>query len=208
MGEPTPYMYQGEWTNKTVLHIFPHWNWKQNDTVDVWAYYNNAHEVELFLNGKSLGIKKKTGDDLHVMWRVQYQPGTLKAISRKAGKTVAATEVKTAGKPAKIILTADRNLIKADGNDLSFITAKITDTEGNMVPDADNLIQFTARGESAVIATDNGLQTSIESFKTSKHKAFNGLCLAVVQSNEQKGKVVVTAASAGLQSMSITIATK
>ena len=202
------YMYQGEWTNKTVLHIFPHWNWKQNDTVDVWAYYNNADEVELFLNGKSLGIKKKTGDDLHVMWRVQYEPGTLKAISRKAGKTVAATEVKTAGKPAKIILTADRNLIKADGNDLSFITAKITDAEGNMVPDADNLIQFTARGEGAVIATDNGLQTSMESFKTTKHNAFNGLCLAVVQSNEQKGKVVITATAAGLQSMAITIETK
>src|SRR5450432_2614322 len=113
------YMYQSEWTDKTVLHIFPHWNWKKGDTVDIWAYYNNADEVELFLNGKSLGSKRKTGDDLHVYWRINYIPGTLKAISKKNGKVVLTKEIKTAGIPAKIILSSDRKLIKADGNDLS-----------------------------------------------------------------------------------------
>src|ERR1035437_1906637 len=202
------YLYQSIFTNKPVLHIYPHWNWKQGDTVDVVSYYNKADEVELFLNGKLLGIRKKSGDDLHVMWRLKYEPGVIKAISRKDGKVVLTKEIKTAGKPAKIILTADRNNIKADGNDLSFITAKVIDAKGNVVPDADNLIEFTAKGEGEVIATDNGLQTSLEPFKSNKHKAFNGLCLAVVQSKEKAGTVVVTASAQGLQSTSVIIATK
>ncbi|MGH7237279.1 MAG: glycoside hydrolase family 2 TIM barrel-domain containing protein, partial [Candidatus Saccharimonadales bacterium] len=98
------YMYQSEWTNKPVLHIFPYWNWTPGQLIDIWAYYNNADEVELYLNGKSLGIKKKTGDDLHVMWRVKYEPGTLKAVSRKDGKVVLTREIHTAGAPAKIEL--------------------------------------------------------------------------------------------------------
>src|SRR5947207_10562053 len=170
------YMYQSEWTNKTVLHVFPHWNWKQEDTVDVWAYYNNADEVELFLNGKSLGVKRKTGDDLHVWWRVKYEPGMIKAISRKNGKVVLTKEIRTAGKPAKIILTADRKNIKADGSDLSFITATITDENGNTVPDANNLIHFKIDGEGFIAGTDNGSETDLSSFKSGQHKAFNGLC--------------------------------
>jgi beta-galactosidase len=202
------YMYQSEWTNKTVLHLLPHWNHTAGKTVDVWAYYSNADEVELFLNGRSLGIRKKMGEDLHVMWRVLYEAGNLKAISRKNGKVVLTKEIKTAGKPAKIILTADRNLIKADGNDLSFITAKVVDDEGNIVPDADNLIIFTTKGEGNVIATDNGLQTSMESFQSSQRKAFNGLALAVVQSSTIKGKISITATATGLIPSTIAIATK
>jgi beta-galactosidase len=194
------YMYQSVWTDKTVLHILPHWNWKSGDTVDVWAYYNHADEVELFLNGKSLGTKKKAGDDLHVIWRVPFVAGTLKAVSRKAGKI--------AGKPAKIELIADRKSIKADGKDLSFITARVLDAAGNIVPDADNLIQFSVKGEAGIAGTDNGLQTSMESFKSNQHKAFNGLCLAVVQSKEKESNVVVTASSAGLQSASTIISIK
>ena len=116
------YMYQSEWTNKTVLHIFPHWNWTPGKLVDIWAYYNNADEVELYLNGKSLGVKKKLGEDLHVMWRIPFEPGTLKAVSRKDGKVVLTREIHTAGAPAKIELVADRSVINADGKDLSFIT--------------------------------------------------------------------------------------
>ena len=102
------YLYQSVFTKKPVLHIYPHWNWKQGDTVDVVGYYNNADEVELYLNGKSLGIKSKSGDDLHVLWHVPFEPGTLKAISRKNGKVVLTCEVRTAGKASKIILKADR----------------------------------------------------------------------------------------------------
>ena len=202
------YLYQSLFTDKTVLHIFPHWNWKQGQTIDVWTYYNNADEVELFLNGKSLGAKKKTGNDLHVMWRVTYEPGTLKAVSRKAGKIVLTKEIHTAGAPAKILLSADRNNIKADGKDLSFITAKVVDKDGNFVPDANNLIKFTTTGEGGVIATDNGSETDLESFKSTQRKAFNGLCLAVVQSNKKAGTIKLTATADELMPATITITTK
>ena len=228
MGEPTPYpwparssyfgiidmagfpkdvyyMYQSEWTNKTVLHLLPHWNWTAGQTIDVWAYYNNADEVELFLNEKSLGTKKKAGDDLHVMWRTVFEPGTLKAISRSKGKTVATTEVKTAGAAAKIILTADRNKLTADGKDLSFITATIVDAEGILVPGAADLIQFKLKGDASIVGVDNGLQTSMEKFKADKHKAFNGLCLAVIQGTEKRGTITVTATAAGLAAGSVQI---
>jgi len=202
------YLYQSVCTEKTVLHIFPHWNWKEGDSVDVWAYYNHADTVELFLNGESLGKRKKEGEDLHVMWRVKYAPGTIKAISTKDGKQVAAKEIKTAGKPAKIILHADRSNIKADGNDLSFVTVKIEDAQGNLVPDADNLVKFTAKGAGSVIATDNGSETSMESFKAKEHTAFNGLCLAVIQSKDKPGVIQLTATAEGLTAANIVITTK
>jgi beta-galactosidase len=174
----------------------------------VWAYYNKADEVELFLNGKSLGTRKKSGDDLHVMWRVPYEPGALKAVSRHNGTVVLTREIHTAGPPANIILSADRENINADAKDLSFITAKVVDKDGNLVPDANNLISFKARGEGAVIATDNGSETDLQSFKTAQRKAFNGLCLGVVQSTKKAGTVEVTATAEGLRSSSIVITTK
>ena len=138
----TFYMYQSEWTNKPVLHIYPHWNWKPGENVDVWAYFN-SDEVELFLNGKSLGTKKKSGDDLHVSWRIPFAAGTLKAVSRSNGKIVLTQEIRTAGPAAKIILVPDRKIIKADGNDLSFVTVKVVDANGTVVPHADNLVNVS-----------------------------------------------------------------
>jgi beta-galactosidase len=193
------YMYQSEWTNKTVLHIFPHWNWEPGKTIDVWAYYNHADEVELFLNGKSLGVKKKTGDDLHVMWRLKFEPGTLKAVSRKNGKMVLTREIHTAGKPAKIQLIADRKNIRADGKDLSFITVKILDKDGNVVPDADNLVKFKINGNAFIASVDNGLETDHNPFKAKYRSAFGGLALAIVQSKEKAGSITFTAKSKGLQ---------
>jgi beta-galactosidase len=201
-------MYQSEWTNKPVLHIFPHWNWKKGDTIDVWAYYNQADEVELWLNGKSLGVKGKQGDDLHVWWRVIYEPGTLKAVSRKNGQEVLSREIKTAGKAASIILTVDRDTIHADGNDLSFVTAKIVDADGNLVPSADNLIQFSSTGAGSVVATDNGSETSMESFQSPDRKTFHGLCLAVVRSSSQTGTIVLTAKSEGMTGATVSINVK
>jgi beta-galactosidase len=202
------YLYQSLFTDKPVLHIFPYWNWKAGQTIDVWAYYNNADEVELFLNGKSLGVKKKTGDDLHLMWRVQYEPGTLKAVSKKNGKVVLQKEIKTVGVSAKIILSADKKTIKADGNDLSFVTVKIVDKDGNMVPNAGNLVKFNVTGEGSIAGVDNGSETSMESFKASERQAFNDLCLAVIQSKEKAGNIELTATSEGLSSASITIEVK
>jgi len=228
MGEPTPYpwparssyfgivdmagfpkdvyyLYQSLFTDKPVLHIFPHWNWKPGQTIDVWAYYNKADEVELFLNGKSLGTRKKQNDDLHVMWRVVFEPGTIKAVSRKDGKIVLESEIKTAGKPYKIVLQADRTSIKSDGDDASFVKARIEDKEGNLVPHADNLIRFSVEGKGFIRAVDNGSQTSMESFRDNKRKAFNGLALAVIQSLKQKGNIRLTAVSDALQTAELSI---
>ena len=195
-------------TNEPVLHIFPHWNWKIGQTIDVWAYYNNADEVELFLNGKSLGVKKKTGDDLHVMWRVKYEPGTIKAISRKDGKTVLEKTISTAGSATKIIATADRVSIKADGHDLSFVTIKVVDKQGNLVPDADNLIQFSLSGNAVIAGVDNGSPVSMESFKANNRKAFNGMCLAVIESNGKPGTITLKASAEGLTTATIMITAK
>lgn len=199
------YMYRSEWTSKPVLHILPHWNWEDGKTVDVWAYYNNADDVELFLNGKSLGVKKKEGDDLHVMWRVKYEPGILKAVSRRDGKEVLVKEVKTAGKPAKIELVADRKEIKADGRDLSFVTVRILDQDGNLVPRADNLVKFKVRGEGFIAGVDNGYQASMEPFNADRRKAYNGLCLAIVQATEKQGSITLEAVAEGLASSVITL---
>ncbi len=202
------YMYQSEWTSKPVLHLFPHWNWQPGKKVDVWAYYNNADEVELFLNGKSLGTRSKQGEELHVAWPVNYEAGTLKAVSRKNGKEVLVKEIKTAGKPAKIALIADRTTIAADGKDLSFVTVKILDANGNPVPDAASLVQFKLQGEGTIAGVDNGFQASLEPFKADYRKAYNGLCLAIVQAKDKAGKLTLTASSEGLQQAAVTITLK
>ncbi|RDC58652.1 DUF4982 domain-containing protein [Pedobacter chinensis] len=201
------YLYQSEWTNKPVLHILPHWNWEPGKSVEVWAYYNSADEVELYLNGKSLGKKSKQGNDLHVLWNVDFVPGTLKAVSRKNGKDVLIREVKTAGAAAKIELMADRKNIKADGKDLSFVTIRILDAAGNLVPDADHLVEFKVEGSGFIAGVDNGFQASLEPFKANHRKAFHGLCLAILQSTEKSGSIKLTATSNGLSSSSITINT-
>ncbi|MEO5998880.1 MAG: beta-galactosidase GalB [Chitinophagaceae bacterium] len=202
------YLYQSEWTTKPVLHLFPHWNWKPGNVVDVWAYYNQADEVELLLNGKSSGIRKKEGDALHVMWRVNFEPGMLQVISRQNGKIVLTSEIRTAGEPAKIQLIPDRKIIKADGEDLAFITVCILDVDGNLVPDAANLVKFRIKGEATIAGVDNGSQTSMEPFKASYRNAFNGLCLAIVQSKEKAGTIILEADSEGLKSSSVTISSK
>jgi len=207
------YLYQSEWTEKPVLHVFPNWNlptsqagWKNGDIVDVWAY-TNCEEVELFLNGKSLGIKRKGGDELHLMWRVPFTPGTLKAVGTKDKKTLT-TEIKTAGKPEKIILYADRNQISANRKDLSFVTVKVVDKNNILVPYADNLINFKVSGEGRIVGVDNGSETSHESFKANFRKAFNGMCLVVIQSEDKAGKITLEASSDGLESASSEIETK
>ena len=201
------YMYQSEWTDKPVLHLLPHWNWKVGQTIDVWAYYNNADEDELFLNGRSLGKRTKKGDDLHVSWSVPFEPGTLKAISRKNGKLVLTDMIHTAGKPAKIQLVIDRKRLKADGNDLSYITVKILDKDNNIVPDADNLVKFKITGPASIAGVDNGSQSSMEPFKADQRKAFHGLCLAIVQAGKQKGDITFTATATGLTTATVIIKT-
>lgn len=202
------YLYQSVFTNKPVLHLYPHWNWKQGDTVDVIAYYNNADAVELFLNGRSLGKQSKQGDGLHVKWRVPFTPGTLRAVSIKNGKTVLTQEVKTAGEPYKLVLKADRSTINADGKDLSFVEVDVVDKNGVLVSDANNLVKFSVSGQGFIAGVDSGDPVSMESFKGKEHTALNGKALCILQSNGKKGTIMLTASADGLQSQTIQVVTK
>jgi beta-galactosidase len=202
------YLYQSEWTSQPVLHLLPHWNWRPGQLVDVWAYYSQADEVELFLNGKSLGTKKKSNNDFHVMWRVPYAPGTLQAISRRAGQTVLTRTVSTAGPAARIELTADHQQLRADGKDLSFITVRVLDAAGHLVPDAAHLVKFAVSGSGFVAGVDNGYQASLESFKASERKAYNGMALAIVQTTEQGGAITLRAEAEGLAGATVVLQSK
>lgn len=201
------YMYQSEWTNKPVLHLFPHWNWKPGQQVDLVTYFN-ADEVELFLNGRSLGTKRKQGDDVLVFWRVPFEPGVVKAVSRKNGQVVLAKEVRTAEEPARIVLVPDRKTIKADGTDLSFVTVKVVDRNGTVVPMADNLIKFKVIGDGNIVGVDNGYQASHESFKGKQRKAFHGLALVIVQAKQNPGRIYLEATADKLQAASVAINTR
>jgi len=197
------YLYRSEWTTDPVLHLFPHWNWELGDTIDLWTY-TSCDEAELFLNGKSLGASRKINGSLHMQWRVPYEPGRLEAKGIHDGKELTAV-VETTGKPAGIRLTADRDRIDADGQDLSFVTVEIVDEQGRLVPCAGNHVLFHLSGPGEIIGVDNGLQTSMEPFRANHRNAFNGLCLAVVKSENQPGIIVLTAESEGLKPDSIEI---
>lgn len=199
------YFYQSEWTNTPVLHIVPHWNWKPGEKVDVVAYFNNADEVELFLNGRSQGVKRKEGDDMRVFWRLTFEPGVLKAVSRKNGQVVLTKEERTAEAPVKIVLSPDRQTIKADGVDLSFVTVKVVDKNGILVPDASDLIRFEVIGPGSIAGVDNGNQISHEPFKANQRKAFHGMALAIIQTKQRPGRIVLKASSINLSSASVVI---
>ena len=200
------YMYQSEWRpDKTVLHLFPHWNWKPGQDVDMWAYYNNADEVELFVNGKSKGVRSKGPDDFHVMWRVPFEPGTVKAVSRKNGKVVAEQTINTAGVPARIRLVPDRTDIKADGRDLSFVTVEILDKDGNICPEAVNEVTFEVTGAGRNEGVDNGSPISLERFKSDHRKAMAGKALLIVRNDGTAGPITVKAASPGLKPAVLTL---
>jgi beta-galactosidase len=179
--------------------------------------YTNARDVELFLNGRSLGRKtkgaepfvmpvgKNVSDDLRfssryrLVWQVPYAPGVLKAVAYADGKAVATTEVKTAGPPARVTLAPDRSLIRADGEDLSFVTVRVEDRDGDLCPSADNLVRFRVEGAGRIAAVDNGNAASVESFQASERKAFNGLALLIVRSKRgEAGIVRIAATSDGL----------
>ena len=190
----TYYMYQSEWTSKPVLHLFPHWNWLPGQTIDLWAYYNNADEVELFINGKSQGLRRKTDShQYHVGWRVQFEPGEIKAVSRKNGEVVCSQVIKTAGSPDHIRLSVDYK-----GKTTTFITAEVVDKDGNLCPWAEDQITFSVSSDATILGTDNGCQTSMERFTSPRRKAFFGKCIVVV-----KGPGTLTAQSPTLHPATI-----
>jgi beta-galactosidase len=204
------YLYQSQWTDKPMVHILPHWNWQgfEGKEIPVWCY-SNCESVEMFLNGKSLGEKKfSDSKNLHLEWKVSYSPGTLKAVARNKGKTVCVDEIQTAGAPAKILLTPDRTEINADREDLSYIKVEIVDQEGHICPNSDNLVRFKIEGGGIIAGVDNGNPISHEYFKANKRKVFHGLCLVVVKSKYQKGEIILSAESEGLQDAKVLIKVK
>ena len=171
----------------------------------MWAY-TNGDEAELFLNGASLGVKRKPGDVSHLMWRVAYAPGTLRAVARKGGQVIATQEVKTAGAPARITLAPDRSALRADGRDLSFVTVSVLDRAGVPVPTADHLIRFRLAGDGAIAGVDNGDQVSHASFKADRVRLFNGKALVIVRAGEREGTATLTAEADGLAPAVVRIA--
>ena len=190
------YLYQSVWTEQPMLHLLPHWNWTPGESIDVWAY-TNADEVELFLNGKSLGVKRKPEPVSHLMWRVAYAPGTLRAVARKSGRVWVTAEVKTAGAPARVALVPDRARIRADGEDLSFVTVRVEDRAGVEVPAAEPLIRFRVSGPAQIVGVDNGDQISHTSFQAKQVRLFNGKAVVIIRSNGRPGTATLTAEADG-----------
>ncbi len=201
------YLYQSEWTSSPVLHLFPHWNWAEGDIIDIWAY-TNCDSASLMLNGKELGTRHKENGAMHLMWRETWVPGELVCTGYKNGSPVVTDIVKTAGEAARIVLIPDRDVIDSGGDDLSFVTVRIEDTEGNLVPDASSPVKFSTDGPGSLTATGSGDQNSHESFRTLERKAFNGMCLAVIRSSEGSGSIVLTATSEGLEPGKVKIRVK
>ena len=164
--------------------------------------------MELFLNGKSLGKKSKDKKSVHLEWTVPYEEGTLLAVGKQADGSTMMSDVKTAGKPSKVILEADRSTISADGNDLAFITVSVKDATNNLVPFANNKIEFKVGEGLEIVGVDNGSQTSHESFKAHFRNAFNGKCLLIVKASKTPGIVSVSASSQGLTCEPISIELK
>jgi beta-galactosidase len=221
------YLYQSEWTTKPMVHIVPQrWNWEGQEGKNIPVFvYTNADEVELFLNGKSLGRKKRFSETIEIPvnervsedgkfvtkyrlhWEVPYQPGTLKVVGYSGGRQVAAQEVRTAGTPAKIRLLADRSTIHADGNDLSYVTVRIEDKDGNLCPLADNLVHFHVSGAGSIAGVDNGNAATTEPFHADYRHAFNGLALLILRSGTEPGKIHVVATGEGLAQVEMDVRT-
>ncbi|HVB02632.1 MAG TPA: glycoside hydrolase family 2 TIM barrel-domain containing protein [Chitinophagaceae bacterium] len=193
------YFYQSQWTSKPMVHLLPHWNWKPGQPIDIWAY-TNCDRVSLFLNGKPCGVRSfLTRDQMHLAWRIPFSPGRLVALGYRDGKMVASDTVSTAGRANLIQLIPDRSILHCGGTDLSFLTVKVEDAHGVLVPDAENLIHFKVTGPGTIAGVDNGNEISLEPFRASQRKAFHGMCLVVIRTTDQPGKITLQATAAGLR---------
>ena len=197
------YYYKAWWTNEPVLHLFPHWNWsgKEGQEISVWVH-SNCDEVELFLNGVSLG--KQTVTPLHHLeWKVKYAPGKLVAKGVRKGVPIE-TARETTGAPAAIRLTPDRSVLAADNADLAVVKVEVVAAQGRVVPVADNKITFTLTGPAKLIGVGNGDPTCHELDKGDSRSAFNGLAQAIVQTTSTPGEISFQVESPGLKSTSCT----
>lgn len=234
LGEPTPYyearssytgiidlagfkkdrfwLYQSHWRPELPMaHILPHWNWAERvGEITPVHVFTSGDEAELFLNGQSLGKKKKGEFEYRLRWDdVKYQPGELKVVAYKNGKVWAEDHVKTTGEASQLIASVDRAQIQSDGSDLAFVTVQIADGEGLMVPRTNNQIAFRVEGPGEIVATDNGNPMDMTSFASYKREAFNGMALVIVRAKPgQKGSIKLIAEADGLKSVQVEIQSK
>lgn len=201
------YLYQAHWRpDLPMAHILPHWNWEdRKGLVTPIHVYTSGDSAELFINGKSQGKKTKNKLEYRLRWDdVVYEPGEVKVIAYKNGQEWATDVVKTTDKPYKLVMEADRSQMTADGHDLIFVTVRVEDKAGLLAPRADNLIEFEVSGAARIVATDNGDQTSHESFQNTYIKAFNGMALVILKAKKgQSGNIVLKAKSKGLKAESL-----
>jgi len=206
------YLYQSKWRPEfPMAHILPHWNWPERvGEITPVHVFTSGDEAELFLNSKSLGKKKKGQYEYRLRWDdVKFEPGELKVVAYKNGEKWAESFVKTTNEPAALNASVDRNEINADGKDLSFITVRVVDNNGLVVPTAVNNVQFEIEGPGEIIATDNGDPTNFVPFPSHERKAFSGLVLAVIRSIEGKsGTIKITAKSPGLKESKVIVVCK
>ena len=192
--ERRPQVLFSDWTPKNPQ---PH-----EEDVEV---YSNCEEVELFLNGKSLGKQRRPQDDSPRNWKVDFRPGVIKAVGISGGIIVATYELRTASKPASIKLEADKNALTNKWDDVVFVNVSVVDQNGTLVPDAADLIEFKVEGAGVVAAIDSADSYSHEPYQSQQRKAFQGMCLALLKANAQRGRIKLTASSRDLKSASIEI---
>jgi beta-galactosidase len=197
--------YRARWTDEPMVHLLPHWNWPGHEgrPIEVWCH-TNCDEVELLLNGASLG-RRKLPKHSHLEWRVKYAPGALEARGYHAGKVVATTTRETTGPAAGMRLAPDRATIKADNEDTAVVTVEVLDDKGRLVPTADNEIVFGVTGPARVIGVGNGDPSSHAPNKATVCRAFNGLCQVIVQGTREPGAIRLDASSPALASGAVTI---
>ena len=225
------YLYRSHWKKDAeTLHVLPHWTWpgREGEVTPIFVY-TNYPEAELFINGKSQGRQRKDrsikiedteNEDsqkaftrqkrYRLMWMdTKYEPGEVKVVAYdEAGKAVATQIVRTAGRPHHLELSADRTTISPDGKDISFVTVRVVDKDGNLVPDDGRLLNFKVTGASSFRAAASGNPASLDAFHLPRHHVFSGQLVALVQSAERAGEAVLTVSAKGLPSASIRIQVK
>jgi beta-galactosidase len=195
------------WSKWHWNDVVANWNWKGNEgkAMDV-NIYSSCAQTELFLNNRSLG-KKMTDrtTSYRATWQVPYEPGILRAVGYEGKKKIATTELRTANETAAIKLSADRKIIRSDGQDLCYITVELVDNNGNRNPLAENLVKFEVDGPTTIAGTGNANPVSLESFQSPYHHAWQGRCMIILKSGELPGKITLKATSDGLQPTNITV---
>jgi beta-galactosidase len=199
------YYYQAWWSDKPVLHILPHWNWpgKEGQPIEVWVH-SNCDAVELFLNGRSLGLKTMERNG-HLEWQVNYEPGILSATGYRAGTAIITAQQQTTSSPARLLLHADHPSLRADGEDVVVINVAVVDEAGLVVPTASNLLKFSVTENATILGVGNGDPSCHEPDKAQQRSAFNGLCQVIVQAGRSAGDVVFTAQAEGLPPAQLTL---